>query len=273
MSSYPPRRCGIGAYAAAQVRALREAGDEVTVLSPLDGDGDVRASFVGGGAFLRAAAMGSRFDRIVVHFQPALYFAPRRPVSKVLTAAALLALAAARGPTLEILVHEADPPSLIRPDYLMIRTAFQLAGRVSFHTEAERASFERDYRLTGGLRRRRGIRSQVVPHLSASTGAVPARAEARRLLGVAEDPGPVLVCVGFIQPSKGLDRALEAFARVFRSGDEAGGSASALRGSLYLVGSVREDTVENRLYALSAAGQGAVLRPVWPMLPLSTPER
>jgi hypothetical protein len=36
---------------------------------------------------------------------------------------------------------------------------------------------------------------------------------------------------------------------VFRSGDEAGAGASALRGSLYLVGSVREDTAENRLYA------------------------
>src|SRR5437868_4005783 len=96
VSSSPPRRCGIGAYAAAQVRALREAGDEVTVLSPPDGDGDVRARFVGGAAFLRAAAMGGRFDRIVVHFQPALYFAPRRPVSKVLTAAALLSLAVVR---------------------------------------------------------------------------------------------------------------------------------------------------------------------------------
>ena len=48
VSSYPPRRCGIGAYARDQVARLRSEGHEVTVLSPPDGDGDVKAPFVGG---------------------------------------------------------------------------------------------------------------------------------------------------------------------------------------------------------------------------------
>ena len=48
VSSYPPRHCGIGAYAHAQAGRLRAAGDDVMVLSPPDGDGDVRVWFSGG---------------------------------------------------------------------------------------------------------------------------------------------------------------------------------------------------------------------------------
>src|ERR1700736_700670 len=92
VSSYPPRHCGIGAYAHAQVARLREAGDEVTVLSPPDGDGDVHVWFSGGRPFREAARIGGGFDRIVVHFQPGLYFAPRAPVSKIATALGLYRL-------------------------------------------------------------------------------------------------------------------------------------------------------------------------------------
>ena len=72
VSSYPPRHCGVGAYARDQAARLRADGHAVTVLSPPDGDGEVRVPFLGGGAFRRAARMGRGFDRIVVHFQPAL---------------------------------------------------------------------------------------------------------------------------------------------------------------------------------------------------------
>src|SRR5438067_7045028 len=142
VSSYPPRHCGIGVYARAQVERLRADGHQVTVLSPPDGDGDVRVPFLGGRAFVRAAMLGGRFDRIVVHFQPALYYRPRRPLSKVLTSAAFLLLALRRGPRLEVIVHEADPPTRWRPDHALLRAAFHRAGRVSFHTRAERDALE-----------------------------------------------------------------------------------------------------------------------------------
>ena len=90
VSSYPPRHCGIGAYARDQVAELRAAGEDVVVLSPPDGDGDVRAPFLGGAAFRKAARLGRRFDRIVVHYQPALYYRPRAAVSKVVTSLSLL---------------------------------------------------------------------------------------------------------------------------------------------------------------------------------------
>ena len=90
VSSYPPRHCGIGAYSRDQVSRLRSEGNEVTVLSPPDGQGDLRVAFAGGRPFFRAARMSRRFDLVVVHFQPALYYRARAPLSKIMTSAGLL---------------------------------------------------------------------------------------------------------------------------------------------------------------------------------------
>ena len=232
VSSYPPRRCGIGAYARDQVARLRSEGHEVTVLSPPDGDGDVKAPFVGGRGLHAAATIGRRYDRIVVHFQPALYYRPRAPISKVTTSLCLLELVLRRRREVELLIHEADPPKLWRPDYLLLRLAFRLARTVSFHTAAEREALERDYRVK--------VRGNLVPHVVA-TVAHPSKEEARRRLGL-EQRAPMYLCAGFLQPSKGFDRAVEAFSR-------AGANGSAL----YVLGSVRDATPENVRYARSLA--------------------
>lgn len=236
VSSYPPRRCGIGAYARDQAAALREAGDRVVVLSPPDGDGDLRAPFRGGRAFLRAAAVGGAFDRIVVHFQPALYYRPRAAVSKVATSAALLWLVLARRRT-EILVHEADPPVRWRPDYLLLGLAFRLAGVVRFHTAAERESLEGAYHVR--------VRGEIAPHRVRPAAPGGSRREARTALGLPEAGGPLFVCAGFLQPSKGFERAIDAFAEAFPEADRAAPDGPRL----VVVGSVRDGTDENLRYA------------------------
>jgi glycosyltransferase involved in cell wall biosynthesis len=224
VSSYPPRHCGIGAYARDQVTELRLAGEVVTVLSPPDGDGDVRVPFGAGRPFVTAARMGGGFDRIVVHFQPALYYRPRAPLSKIGTSLGLLWLVLRRRRT-EVLVHEVDTPIRWRPDYVLLSWALRFAPVLSFHTEAERAAAARAYGLP--------VRGRVVEHrvLPVAGPARPSREEARRRLGI-EGPAPVFVSLGFLQPSKGFDRAVEAFAA-------AGG------GSLFVVGSIRDATAEN----------------------------
>jgi glycosyltransferase involved in cell wall biosynthesis len=73
--------------------------------------------------------------------------------------------------------------------------------------------------------------------------------EVRERLGIGGVSSPVLVCIGFLQPSKGFDLALEAFAQVFGSGEDVRADGPASDGSLYLVGSIREGTPENRRYA------------------------
>jgi len=237
VAPYPPMHDGIAIYARAYVEALRGEGDEVTVLSPPDGGGDLRAPFRGGAAFRRAAREGGRFDRIVVHFQPSLYFRPHAALSKLGTSYGLEWLALRRAARLEVVVHEADPPDLRRPDYRGIRWALGRAAQVSFHTRAEWKAFERDYRVE--------VRGRLVPHLAEPVEVLP-RGAARRQLGIGLE-GTVLVCAGFIQPSKGFDRAVEAFAAV-----SAGTSPPA---RLYVVGSVREETAENRAHADALAAR------------------
>ena len=223
VSSYPPRHCGIGAYAAAEVRGLREEGHDVVVLSPPDGKGDIRKSFIGGSAFRHTASIGGRFDRIVVHFQPGLYFRPRTPFLHVVTAASLLWLVRRR-PWVEIIVHEAAaPPSRLRPDYRLLGLAFSRA-RLLFHTQAERNALEREYRIR--------TRSRLVPHQdSVTVHAHPSRDDARARLRIAAE-GPVFVCAGFLHADKGFDRAVRSFA------------AAGAPGRLYIVGSVRTPGAE-----------------------------
>jgi glycosyltransferase involved in cell wall biosynthesis len=230
VSSFPPRHCGIGAYARDQVEAMRAAGDHVTVLSPPDGDGDLRVPFFGGRPFFRAVRQGRRFDRIVVHFQPVLYYRPRAPISKVMTSVGLLSLVLLRPRRAEIVVHEADPPNRWRPDYVLLRWAFARAGMMWFHTQAERRALERDY----GVR----VRGQIVPHRVHPIRTA-SREEARAELGLPAGE-TVFVCAGFLQPSKGFDRAVEAL-------PGADGSR------LYIIGSVRDRTPENEAYARTLA--------------------
>ncbi|MFN2590094.1 MAG: glycosyltransferase family 4 protein [Actinomycetota bacterium] len=224
VSSYPPRHCGIGAYARDQVQRLRAEGHHVTVLAPPDGDGDLTAELLGGRAFARAARVGGAFDRVIVHFQPALYYRPRAAVSKVATSAALWWLVVRR--PVHIVVHEADPPIRWRPDYVLLRAAFARAKRLEFHTRAEWSAFEQAYRIRG--------RGSVIPHAVRPVATVPTRAAARTALGISAS-GPVFVIPGFLQPSKGIDRVLEAFA----------GRGDAV---LFVVGSIRDRTPENEAY-------------------------
>jgi glycosyltransferase involved in cell wall biosynthesis len=227
VAPYPPRACGIGEYARGQVDRLRGEGHEVTVLSPPDGDGDLRVPFTSGRPFFRAARIRDRYERIVVHFQPALYFRSRNPVAKVLASLGLLWLCL-RARQAEVLVHEADRPRRWRIDEALLIAAFRAAPLLVFHTEIERRSFERWYRVHAPVRLEKHT-GGIAVHASLS------RAEARRRLGVGMQE-TLFVCPGFLHPDKGFERAVDAFARV-------GG------GRLVIVGSVRDETPVNRAYA------------------------
>lgn len=228
VSSYPPRHCGIGSYARAQVERLRGEGHRVTVLSPRDGAGNVRVNFFSGRPFFAAARRGRAYDRIVVHFQPALYYRPRSPVAKVFASLGLLWLVLRRRQT-EIVVHEADNPRLWRPDYLLLAAAFRAAPALLFHTDRERKVLERRYRVR--------VRGQVVSHIDGvRIQTAVSRTEARRRLGIPEGE-TTLLSPGFIHPDKGFDRAVRAFRDA--------GTATRL----YIVGSVKDPLPKNLAHA------------------------
>lgn len=227
VSSFPPRHCGIGAYANGQVARLREEGHDVRVLSPPDGDGDERIDFFDGKAFRRAAEVARDADRVIVHFEPGIYIRPRKAVSKIRTAWALLRFVG-RTPHAEIVVHETYPePIWWRPDHRLLRRALARAS-VVVHTEAERAALARAYGNHDRIR--------IVSHIESVLlhGDV-SRDVARRRLGIPAEER-LFVCAGFITPAKGYERAILAF-------EEAGSP-----GRLVLLASVRSVTQPNREY-------------------------
>jgi glycosyltransferase involved in cell wall biosynthesis len=229
VSSYPPRHCGIGAYAAGQAERLRAEGHDVTVVSPPDGLGDIRVPFGDGRQFREAARRGRDFDRIVVHFQPGIYYRPgaRATLSKIRTSLDLLLLVHRR-PQTEILVHEAHRPRWWHPSHILLRWAF-IRAPLLFHTDVERESLERDYRIR--------VRARVVDHREGVLARNPlTREAARRLLGLPMTEA-LFLCAGFLHPRKAYERAIRAF-------EDAGAP-----GHLVIVGSVRDPTEENLTYA------------------------
>jgi glycosyltransferase involved in cell wall biosynthesis len=241
---YPPRRDGVAAYVAAQVDRLRSDGHDVTVISPTDGDGDIRVPFrAGGRPFREAAEAGEDADRIDVHFQPSVYYRPRSAVLKVRTSRALLRLCRTRSQT-RILVHEADRPKLWRPDYAWLRSAFRAAPVLLFHTRSEQAQLEREYRIQ--------VRGELVDHRDGiRVRERLSRKEARKRLGIPLRDR-LFVSAGFLHPDKGYDRAIEA---VRRTG----------AGRLVVLGSVRQASPRNleyarRLRALAGGGVEVVER-------------
>lgn len=230
VSSYPPRHCGIGVYARAQVDRLRAHGHDVVVISPPDGEGEIRVPFGRGRQFREAVRVGRKADRIIVHFQPGLHYLPGAwaAVSKIRTSLALLSLVRRR-PQVEILVHESTPrPPWWRPDHMILARVFATA-QLSFHTDAERRALERDYRVQ--------IHARLVDHRDGvDVSDRVTRADARRRLGL--DPRERLfLCAGFLHPWKGFERAIRAF------------EIAGKPGTLAIVGSVRDPTPENLAYA------------------------
>jgi glycosyltransferase involved in cell wall biosynthesis len=229
ISSYPPRHCGIGSYAAADVERLRSEGHEVVVLSPPDGNGDVKVPFFGGRPFLAAARLAQGFDRVLVHFEPGLYYRRRAPLSKVMSSLGLWWLTRRR-PGTEVLVHEAAsrPHLLWRPDHVLLRSAFARAN-LQFHSDREREALEHAYRLR--------VEGTIVPHTNGVRIARRvARSEARSILGVEPD-GCLFLCAGFLHPAKGYERAVKAFV------------AAGSPGHLFIVASTRRPTPANLAYA------------------------
>lgn len=229
VSPYPPWRDGIGAYALAQVRHLRRCGDTVEVCSPEPSAAHhhVRLSTVRGIAEL--ARLGRRFDETVVHFHPSVFY-PRRPspLTRLANGVALAAALRAAAPV-ELLIHElpvswATGP---RPWAAATRLALRAAATVSVHDDAQRTELVE----AAGLVPARVRLVEHGAHFTARTSA--SRASARSSLGIG--PNVVcFVCIGFVAPHKGFDRAVEAFAAVQPAG-------TAARAELHVVGTARTD--------------------------------
>lgn len=223
VSTFPPRKCGVGAYAYQAVGALRRAGARVDVLSPPDCAGTFRAPLRGFLNPLRVLKYAHRYDRIVVQYShPEFYFGdpPRKFFNVLTTLSFFLLFIVCRH--LEVVIHEPPQfPSLVQ-GHVLAPLTWRLVPHVAFHTDLERRTFESHLHL-----RFRAGQYSVLDHKRDFTPFVTmTREEARKRLHIPRDR-KVFLCIGFVQPSKGFDRAVSIFVRR---------PPGAL---LYVVGSVR----------------------------------
>jgi glycosyltransferase involved in cell wall biosynthesis len=225
VSPYAPWRDGIGAYAVQQVRGLRRLGHHVEVVSPYPSAAHHHLDLVGPRGALALGRLARRFDRVVVQFHPDVFYrAPATPGSRMAEGLALGAVFRA-GPPVEIRLHEVDHRWADRsdPSARASRFLFQSADRVSVHVP------EHEVLMVDAF----GVAPARVERIHHGVDFVRRidddRAAARAALDLPSDDH-VFVCIGFIQPHKGFDRAVQAFRGLAERG-----------ASLHVVGSVRVD--------------------------------
>ena len=209
VTPYPPARDGIAAYAIQQVRALRRSGHDVEVLSPGPSAAHHHLDLVGprGGAALARRVRG--YDKVIVQFHPDFFYpVPNSTAQRAATAAAYAtAFSAAR--RVEVYVHEIDYRfgTGSGPDAFAARRMWRAVDRIFVHTETERMKFIAAFRVPPA-------RVALAVHgVDFTRRTVHTRESARRTLGIGPDEFCFL-SIGFIQPHKGFDRGIRAYAGI-----------------------------------------------------------
>jgi glycosyltransferase involved in cell wall biosynthesis len=224
---YPPARDGIGTYVVQQVRQLRRAGHDVEVLSPYPSAAHHHIDLVGPRHIPTFTRLMRRFDRVVVHFHPDVFYPhPTTPGQRISQGFALAAAFRA-GPPVDLRLHEIDHRwgTADGPAARATRAVFKAAAQVSVHDQLQADLLVEHF----------GVRPDhvvVVDHGADFERRTPAdRIQARRTFGIDAD-ATVFVCIGFVAPHKGFDRAVHAFRRL----------GLGERGAqLHVVGSVSSD--------------------------------
>lgn len=253
VTHYPPQHCGIGSYAEQSVLRLRREGHLVNLLTPPEGDGDFVEDLLGDFNLLKIRKYHRYYDRVIVQYCPSFYFVPYdRPGSAWSNQKACLAfwLLPHFIPDLSIICHEELYYSTSEIGWRsawMHRLKWLSHKQVYFHTRREREAFVRHIRPINpeGRCLLRPHGGDFFKYRDIS------RLDARRELGIASN-AQVFLCIGFIQPHKGFDRAARAFLQTTHP-----------NAFLYIVGSLRLDYSLTRDYctqleALAAQSDGRI---------------
>lgn len=231
ITPYPPLRDGVANYSAQLAAALRRGGDEVEVLSPAPSAALSYEQLRTLRGLLRATRRARKAEKVIVQFQPEIFFSGMRLDLFILSWIGLAALFRLSG-RVEVVVHELPVPGGGRAERLrreMLRWLWHQPSRLLVHTETERLQMA----SAGVPPERIGVVRHGERFERRSTAT---RLEARRRLEIDQD-AYVFLSIGFLQPHKGFDRAARALQRL---------SAPNVR--LDIVGDVRVYAPEHDLY-------------------------
>ncbi|MCU1344728.1 MAG: hypothetical protein JWL70_994 [Acidimicrobiia bacterium] len=225
VTPYAPYRDGVAAYALQEVRALRAAGHQVEVLSPGPSAAHHHLDLSSPRGPYALAKRVVNYDELILQFHPDFFYRIGSDTeARVRTTLGLLATFS-RAKRVDVRLHEfrQDPPSRRTIEGLLLRRMWRAPDRITVHTATERDLFCAAYGIPASDVEIVDHGSSFAPHTGLN------RAEARARLGLDAD-AKLLLSIGFLQPHKGFDRAVDAFA-------EAGLATHGAQ--LHVVGSVR----------------------------------
>jgi glycosyltransferase involved in cell wall biosynthesis len=215
VSTFPPTKCGVGTYAAEQVARLVEAGNSVTkVAMAVDSSADRIYNFrtiQGLFQWLIFCARAS-FDEVYVHYADNFYFpyskkkTPAGPLRHFLQALALYIVGKRSKTGGHLVFHEFMGRGSLTTKLRLVRSfAFRGFSNLDFHTTTNIDDFLQSYPNI------QNNRTHIIGHSQNMTKRFRGtKDDARRALYLPLDK-KVFLCLGFITPSKGFERAVEAF--------------------------------------------------------------
>lgn len=258
ISTFPPKHCGIGRYASQHVGHIRSSGGAaipVAIDQPSDGAYRVVLHSIGSMAKFWGTALRERPSRVTLNYVDGfIHNGHRNPLKRyatyIMQAYLFLFLRLAFG--FDIICHEIDTTRGDRRTFWNLHRKIlfrHLCSRVFLHTDADRASLAGFIGLSADH-----PKLQLLDHARFFSKAFDgSREEARRHLGLPSDE-TIFVCLGFIGPHKGFDRAIRAFS----------GLPPETKAHLYVVGSIREPAPRelahlDELKTLAAEAKNATL--------------
>jgi glycosyltransferase involved in cell wall biosynthesis len=189
-----------------EVQRLIEQGHDVEVLSPGPSAAHHHLALRGWRGVGALAKRVRGYDRVIIQFHPDFFYPPgvgtreRDVVTLALTAVCKLA-------PVEVRVHEVDYRWGEEPGISgrLFRAMWRSVDRITVHTQKEHEMFCSAMGLADD-------QVDVIDHGSHFVAhATVDRAQARERLGIPPDER-MFLAIGFIQPHKGFDRAVRAFA-------------------------------------------------------------
>lgn len=226
VSTYPPMRCGIGRYAFQMVKKLRESGNVVNVLSPKEGDGDFTSNLAGWFNIMKILKYAVFYDKIILQYHQSFFYDDKlkKNFMNILgTHLSFYFLFVFLKNKIELIIHEMPLSFSSKLDYAFEKTKWHLCPKLIFHTQEEIKDFESRYFTLSPNKYK-----LCAHHTNFYKFRDSSKKEARKELGIPMDT-IVFLCIGFIQPHKGFDRAIQAFSKVNNN----------KKMELYVVGSLR----------------------------------
>ncbi len=220
VSSLPPPLCGIASYATEQARFLEQQGSMVIRISPIGHDGrDHDCGFSNASGilcFLRHLA-GIRFDRLFLHYADKFFFPwpdnlaqVSRPVHmalRILQTAGLAIIGMTAGKRGEVIIHEISMDRRMPTRVRFFRgLALSCFARLTFHSRAHLDAVVNFYPF---LRRTRA--HTVSHHRFMRRNFQGTKGDALEQLCIPGDFGQLFLCIGFWNPTKGFEYAIDAF--------------------------------------------------------------